>query len=66
MKELGAERVDTSPRQDENFGTNGFKNLVSFPRYGRLNEKCRYKTFSNSKCFLLFIALLERYLMQQL
>ena len=42
------------------------KNLVSFPRYGRLNEKCRDKTLSNSKCFLLFIALPESYLTKQL
>ena len=42
------------------------KNLASFPRYGRLNEKCRYKTFSNTKCLLLFIALSESYLTKQL
>ena len=38
------------------------KNLVSFPRYGRLNKKCLF----NSKCFLLFIGLLESYLRKHL
>ena len=35
--------------------------LVSFPRYGRLNEKFRYKIFPNSKYMFLFIELSESY-----
>ena len=35
--------------------------LVSFPRYGDLNEKFRYKIFPNSKYIFLFIELSESY-----
>ena len=35
--------------------------LVSFPRYGCLNEKFRDKFFPNSKYIFLFIELLESY-----
>ena len=35
--------------------------LVSFPRYGRLNEKFRDKNFPNSKYIFLFIELSESY-----
>ena len=35
--------------------------LVSFPRYGDLNEKFRYKIFPNSKYIFLSIELSERY-----
>ena len=37
------------------------KDLVSFPRYGRLNKKFRYKVFQNSKYIFLFIELSESY-----
>ena len=35
--------------------------LVSFPSYGRFNEKFRYKIFPNSKYIILFIELSESY-----
>ena len=35
--------------------------LVSFPRYGDLNEKFRYKIFPNSKYIIRFIELSESY-----
>ena len=35
--------------------------LVSFPRYGDLNEKFRYKIFPNSKYIFLSIELSEHY-----
>ena len=37
------------------------QNLVSFPRYGRLKKKSRYKIFPNSKYIFLFIELSESY-----
>ena len=37
------------------------KNLVSFPRYGRLNKKFLYNIFPNSKYIFLFIELSESY-----
>ena len=37
------------------------QNLVSFPRYGRFNEKFRDKIFPNSKYIFLFIELSESY-----
>ena len=55
------EKVGESPGQDENFGAHAFTNLVSFPRYGCLKKKSRYKIFPNSKYIFLFIELSESY-----